>query len=145
MPSGGFLGKDRSQLFTDGGARGNPGPAGIGFVLKGGAGTVVEEGKKFIGPSTNNAAEYLALILGLTASRQRQIERLVCYSDSELMVRQLNGQYRVKDPVLKKYFLEVKMLIEDFEEIVFVSIPRTRNKIADRLVNEAIDAAFKPL
>ena len=99
----------------------------------------MEEGKKFIGPSTNNAAEYLALILGLTVSRQRQIKRLVCYSDSELMVRQLNGQYRVKDSVLKNYFLEVKRLMEDFEDIVFVSVPRVRNKIADRLVNEAID------
>ena len=129
------------QLFTDGGSRGNPGPAGAGFVLMDFSGTIVEKGGKFIGRTTNNVAEYSALIFGLEAALKLAVSELVCYSDSELIVRQINGQYKVKDAVLKTYHLKVKNLLSKFKKVLFVSVPREKNRLADKLVNEAIDSA----
>lgn len=138
---GGFLEGSRYRLFTDGGARGNPGPAGIAFVLLDQSGHELAREGKFIGPTTNNVAEYSALILGLSASLRERISFLDCFSDSELMVRQLNGQYRVKDQELKNLFREVRVLLSQFERVSFTSIPREKNQLADRLVNQAIDTA----
>ena len=144
-PSRSVLGGSRWQLFTDGGSRGNPGPAGAGFVLTNLSGAVIEKGGKFIGSATNNVAEYSALIFGLEAALKLGGSQLVCYSDSELIVRQINGQYKVKDAVLKSYYLKVKNLVGKFKRVLFVSVPREKNRRADKLVNEAIDRTTKKI
>ena len=144
-PSRSVLGGSSWQLFTDGGSRGNPGPAGAGFVLTNLSGAVIEKGGKFIGSATNNVAEYSALIFGLEAALKLGGSQLVCYSDSELIVRQINGQYKVKDAVLKSYYLKVKNLVGKFKRVLFVSVPREKNRRADKLVNEAIDRTTKKI
>ena len=144
-PSRSVLGGSSWQLFTDGGSRGNPGPAGAGFVLTNLSGAVIEKGGKFIGSATNNVAEYSALIFGLEAALKLGGSQLVCYSDSELIVRQINGQYKVKDAVLKSYYLKVKNLVGKFKKVLFVSVPREKNRRADKLVNEAIDRTTKKI
>ena len=144
-PSRSVLGGSSWQLFTDGGSRGNPGPAGAGFVLTNLSGAVIEKGGKFIGSATNNVAEYSALIFGLEAALKLAVSELVCYSDSELIVRQINGQYKVKDAVLKTYHLKVKNLLSKFKKVLFVSVPREKNRLADKLVNEAIDRTTKKI
>ena len=144
-PSRSVLGGSSWQLFTDGGSRGNPGPAGAGFVLTNLSGAVIEKGGKFIGSTTNNVAEYSALIFGLEAALKLGGSQLVCYSDSELIVRQINGQYKVKDAVLKSYYLKVKNLVGKFKKVLFVSVPREKNRRADKLVNEAIDRTTKKI
>lgn len=137
------MGAANFRLFTDGGARGNPGSAGISFVLYDPKGLILEQGQKFIGRSTNNVAEYSALILGLEKSLENKIARLDCFSDSELVVRQMVGEYRVKDLNLRELFLKAKSLLPEFEAISFTSIPRGQNRLADKLVNEVIDRALK--
>lgn len=109
------------------------------------SGAVIERGGKFIGRTTNNVAEYSALILGLEAAIKLGSAEMVCHSDSELMVRQINGQYKVKDAVLKGYYLRVKNLLNSFKKISFVSVPREKNRLADKLVNEAIDATTEKI
>lgn len=140
-PSRSVLERGSWQLFTDGGSRGNPGPAGIGFILTDLSGAIIEKGGRFIGNATNNVAEYSALIFGLETAIKLGISTMVCYSDSELIVRQINGQYKVKDAVLKNYHLKVKHLMGNFKSISFVSVPREKNRLADKLVNEVIDEA----
>ena len=105
------------------------------------SGVIIEKGGKFIGSTTNNVAEYSALILGLEAALKLAVSEMVCYSDSELMVRQINGQYKVKDAVLKTFHLKVKNSLSKFKKVLFVSVPREKNRLADKLVNEAIDEA----
>ncbi len=105
------------------------------------SGAIIEKGGKFIDTATNNVAEYSALILGMETALKREARELTCYSDSELMVRQINGQYKVKDAVLKSYHLKVKNLMSNFKTISFVSVPREKNRLADKLVNEAIGEA----
>ena len=130
-------------LFTDGGARGNPGPAGAGYVLYVGEQRVFAEGTYLGDKLTNNQAEYLALFLGLS----RAVESghggtdLEIRMDSELVVRQMQGVYKVKDAGLKERFLETRKLIaEHFPRARFTHVPRAENAEADKLVNEAIDA-----
>ncbi|EKP95067.1 tRNA (adenine(22)-N(1))-methyltransferase TrmK [Thermaerobacter subterraneus] len=145
-PAGG-KGLDRTEaaavapwrLHTDGAARGNPGPAGIGVVLIGPDGAVAERIARFIGAATNNVAEYTALITGLQRALDRGARRLDVYSDSELMVRQLNGQYRVKNEGLKPLFEQAARLAAQFERVRFIHVPRERNREADRLANQGID------
>ena len=136
-------------IFTDGGARGNPGPAGIGAVIQDEHGKVVKEVSAYIGETTNNFAEYEALVRALEeakkifgeALREMQIE--VCM-DSELVVRQLEGLYKVKEPALKKQFARIaKIRLEDAPNMVFAHVFREKNAHADELVNAAIDAAVK--
>lgn len=127
-------------LFTDGGSRGNPGPAGIGAVLTDSSGAVIDELKECIGPATNNIAEYTALERGLALAQKHGVQILTCRLDSELVVRQLNREYKVKDLALQKAFLRVWNLSQTFKRIVFTTIPREKNAHADRLVNEALDA-----
>lgn len=124
-------------LYTDGGSRGNPGPGAIGIVLQKEEDIVVQKAK-YIGEVTNNQAEYQALILGLTIANEHTKE-LECLLDSELVVRQLNGQYRVKDEKLKPLFEKVKKLEQDFEKVSFSHIPREKNKLADLLLNQELD------
>ena len=126
-------------IYTDGGARGNPGPAAIGAVLGG------KKYKETIGKATNNVAEYKAVIFALQKAklllgkRKSEEAKLEVRSDSELIVRQLNREYRVKDEDLKPLFVDVLNLTHDFKSVHFVVIPREENKIADALVNQALD------
>jgi ribonuclease HI len=131
----------RHHLYTDGGARGNPGPAGIGAVLLTASGAVVEELGDFIGEATNNVAEYQALLAGLELALDRGVERLDVFLDSELVVRQVNGQYKVKDAGLKPLHAQACQLLSRFHEIDVKHVRREQNAEADRLVNEAIDTA----
>lgn len=128
----------KATLYTDGGSRGNPGPSGIGFVLTKDGQTPISQGK-YIGEGTNNRAEYLALIEGLLLAKKEGVKELHCFLDSELVVKQLKGQYRVKHVDLKPLFAEVKKLTIGFTKVTFTHVKREKNKLADLLVNEAID------
>lgn len=128
-------------LYTDGGARGNPGPAGIGAVL-----TIGEEQylfKKYIGETTNNQAEYQALILGLEEAIKHGVKEIDCFLDSELVVKQLKREYKVKDKDLATQFVRVWNLMQQIGKVTFTHVPRAENKIADRLVNEVLDEKMK--
>jgi dinuclear metal center YbgI/SA1388 family protein len=130
---------DHYELFVDGGARGNPGPAGIGVRLLDTSGEVAEELGDYIGEATNNVAEYQALVTGLEMAVDHGVRRLTVFSDSELVVRQLSGQYKVRDEVLSRFHDTVRRLLHQFQEVEVKSIPREENAAADRLVNQAID------
>ena len=132
---------DRYHLYTDGGARGNPGPAGIGARLLTAGGDVVEDVADYIGKATNNVAEYQALIAGLEVALDRGVERLDVFLDSELVVRQVNGQYKVKDAGLKPLHQQACLLLSRFHEVDVRHVRREQNAAADALVNQAIDAA----
>lgn len=126
-------------LNTDGGARGNPGPGAIGVVLKK-DGEIIDQEGKYLGTSTNNEAEYKALILGLEKARSQNITELACFLDSELVVKQLNGEYKIKNDRLKVFFDKLTDLKMNFKKITFNYIPRTQNKEADKLVNTTLDS-----
>ena len=129
------------HLFTDGGSRGNPGQAAIACILEDPErGQVLREHFECIGIETNNVAEYRALIEGLRLARLYHPNRLICHLDSQLIVRQLNGQYRVKMSTLRPLFDEIKELGSLFADISFVHIPREDNFRADAMVNKALDA-----
>jgi ribonuclease HI len=126
------------HIYTDGAARGNPGPAAYAFVIKREGGPpVVEKGR--LGSTTNNVAEYTALVKALERAAQLGADRLVVHSDSELMVEQMNGRYRVKNPDLLALHNQAKKLAAQFEQVVIRHIPRSENSEADRLCNEALD------
>ncbi|MDP2736257.1 MAG: ribonuclease HI family protein, partial [bacterium] len=131
------------KLYTDGGARGNPGPAGIGAVILGEKGDVVAEISEYIGEATNNQAEYKALIAGLTKAKELGARELEVFLDSELVVKQLNREYRVKDKDLAPLFLSVYNISLGFKKIVFKHIRREKNELADKLVNQVLDKAGK--
>lgn len=124
-------------INTDGGARGNPGPAGIGVVIK--IGDKVHKYKKYIGETTNNQAEYQALIMALTCAKELGVTEAECRLDSELIVKQLNREYKVKNKDLAIQFIKVWNLISNFKKITFKHVYREQNKEADYLVNQAID------
>lgn len=130
-------------IHTDGGSRGNPGPAGIGMVIKQGE-KLIKEGGKTIGEATNNIAEYSAVVFALevlikTLGTKAKLAEVLIKADSELIVRQLKGEYKVKDANLQKEFIKVYNLKQKFSKIDFTHIPREQNKRADELVNEALD------
>jgi len=128
------------HLFTDGGSRGNPGQAAIGCVLEDPArGVTVQEHAERIGIQTNNVAEYRALIEGLKIADRYHPNRLICHLDSELIVRQLNGQYQVRMPTLKPFVEEIQTLSKEIPFVTFKHIPRNDNFRADALVNKALD------
>jgi ribonuclease HI len=133
----------RLTIYTDGGARGNPGPAGIGAVAYGEDGNVAFEVCEYIGEATNNQAEYRAVIAALEKARQAGAEELDFYLDSELAVRQLNREYKVKNPEIARLFLQIHNLTIPFKRVKFRHIPREKNKEADRLANEAMDRGQK--
>jgi ribonuclease HI len=128
-------------LCTDGGARGNPGPAAIGVVIVDQDGAIVQQYKAFIGTATNNQAEYHALLKGMSLAAIYWKGELNCLSDSELLIKQLNGQYRVKNDELRALFFQVKKAEAPFRHVSYAHVPRTHDLsvIADRLVNEALD------
>lgn len=130
------------EIYTDGGARGNPGPAGIGVVVWNGN-SLVGTYSKYIGVATNNQAEYQAVILGLEQAKRLKAEKLDFYLDSELAVNQLNRQFKIKDPKLGSLFVKAWNLMVGFRSVQFRHIPREQNKGADLLVNKAIDEATK--
>jgi len=128
------------HLFTDGGSRGNPGQAAVGCILEDPTrGVTLREHAERIGVETNNVAEYRALITGLKIAKHYHPNRLVCHLDSELIVRQLNGQYQVRMAHLKPFIEEIQTLSQDFHSITFKHIPRSDNFRADALVNKALD------
>ena len=128
-------------VYSDGGARGNPGPAGSGAVLFDVEGNVLGESKLYLGKATNNVAEYTAIILGLEMAIEKGVDELEARMDSELAVKQLNGEYKVKNQELAKLYLQVYELKSSFKSIKFVHVRREFNKHADKLVNMAIDEA----
>lgn len=133
------------HLFTDGGSRGNPGQAAIAYILEDPVqGIVLREHQERIGIETNNVAEYRALIEGLKAAQSFQPNRLICHLDSELIVRQLNGQYQVKMPTLQPLFDEVQHISSELPDVVFTHVPREDNYRADALVNRAFDEMPAP-
>lgn len=127
------------RIFTDGGARGNPGPAGIGVVIQDTESVSRVEYGEYIGVTTNNQAEYRALHWALEHALQTGAREAHCFLDSELVVKQLKREYRVRDRVLGEIFMKVWNLAQHFEKITFTHIPRNKNKQADSLVNKALD------
>ena len=131
----------RARLSTDGGARGNPGPAAYAFVLEAEDGTVLEARGEAIGVATNNVAEYRALIEGLRRAVEAGVRELEVVSDSELVVKQMRGEYRVKNPTLRELSLAAARLARRLDDVRYTAVRREHNELADRLVNEALDAA----
>jgi ribonuclease HI len=129
------------HLHVDGGARGNPGPAAIGAVLEDGHGNRLATISRTIGRATNNIAEYSALISGLEMALEHGVEELAVFSDSELVIRQLKGEYKVKNQGLKPLYDEAMERLGRFDRYELNSIPRVENAHADELVNQALDAA----
>lgn len=125
--------------FTDGGARGNPGPAASGAYLTDEHGKVLKEHGRYLGHQTNNFAEYSAIIDALTHAQELGADEVAMFMDSELAVKQLNGEYKVKNPGLAVLFMKVHNLRLHFKKVTFTHVRREKNKDADRLVNEAID------
>lgn len=125
-------------IYTDGGARNNPGPAGIGVVICDDLGIILETYKEYIGEATNNIAEYQALITALKRAKKYKPDEIECRLDSELVVKQARGEYKTKDEKMKKLLGEVRELTF-FKNVTFKSIPREQNELADRLVNEVLD------
>lgn len=133
------------HLFTDGGSRGNPGHAAIACIIEDPvSGTVLKEHFERIGQETNNVAEYRALIKGMELAREYQPNRLICHLDSELVVKQVRGEYRVKMPTLQPLVDEVQELERQLADVEYVHIPREDNHRADALVNRALDELPNP-
>ena len=130
----------KAVLFTDGGARGNPGPAAYGFVLESEDGDVLAAVGARIGQATNNVAEYSGLIAGLQRAAEEGVTDLEIRSDSELMVKQMRGEYRVKNQGLLPLSVEAARLGRQLASVRYVHVRREKNELADRLVNEALDA-----
>ena len=133
----------RAKLSTDGGARGNPGPAGIGAVVTRPDGTVLAEVAEGIGWATNNVAEYRAVIAGLKRARALGARRVRLRADSLLLVQQLRGVWKVKNAGLQPLWSEATRLARGFDRVVFEHVPRGRNRAADALANRAMDAQGK--
>jgi ribonuclease HI len=129
--------------YVDGAARGNPGEAGAGVVFKDASGGVVEKIALYLGKATNNMAEYKALLLALQRARELGVESLQVYSDSELLVNQINGRYRVRVPHLQKLCQEAIRLLRDFGDVNISHVPREKNAEADEQANRAIDQSLK--
>ncbi|HVC88773.1 MAG TPA: ribonuclease HI family protein [Gaiellaceae bacterium] len=130
----------KALLYTDGGARGNPGPAAYGFVLEADDGTVLAAEAEVIGEATNNVAEYSGLIAGLRRAIELHVRSLEVVSDSELMVKQMRGEYRVKNEALRGLSVEAASLARQLTSVEYRHVKRAHNELADRLVNEALDA-----
>jgi ribonuclease HI len=130
----------RARLSTDGGARGNPGPAAFGYVLETEDGHVLAAYGEAIGPATNNVAEYRGLVAGMAKAVELGVDELDVVSDSELLVKQMRGDYRVKSGLLRPLWEEAGELERRFAKVRYTAVRRAHNELADRLVNEALDA-----
>jgi ribonuclease H / adenosylcobalamin/alpha-ribazole phosphatase len=135
----------KAKLSTDGGARGNPGPAAYGYVLETEDGTVLDARGEAIGVATNNVAEYRALVAGLAKAVELAIDELEVVSDSELLVKQMTGEYRVKNKALQELSLEAARLASQIGSVRYTAVRREHNELADQLVNEALDAESERL
>jgi len=131
--------EQEAVLWTDGAARGNPGPAGIGAILKSPSGEVLYTGSEYLGHTTNNVAEYKAVLLGLSGALAHGIQRVEVRADSELLIKQLKGEYRVKNAGLRPLFEEARKLLARFKSVKLTHIRRELNGEADRLANQGID------
>ena len=131
----------KAKLFTDGGSRGNPGPAAYAFVLEAEDGTVLDARGEAIGVATNNVAEYAALVAGLERAVEVGVDELEVVSDSELLVKQMRGEYKVKNDALRALHGEASELAEGLEKVAYTAVRRAHNELADSLVNEALDRA----
>jgi ribonuclease HI len=132
---------DKLIIYTDGGARGNPGPAAVGVVIYDAGHKELERFGKHIGTTTNNQAEYRALLAALEMALKLGGESLVCHLDSELVVKQLTGKYKIKESGLAGLAADALRLTAKFKQVEFVHVRREKNKLADQLVNEALDNA----
>ena len=130
----------KATLFADGGARGNPGPAASGAVIFGEDGAVLREVGTFLGTATNNVAEWTGLVTGLEAALALGVSDLAVRLDSELVVKQINGEYRVKNPGLIPLHAQAKVLLRRFASVDVRHVPRKQNTAADALVNQVLDA-----
>lgn len=131
---------NRVIIHIDGGSRGNPGPAAAGVVVRAADdGIVLHEAGLFLGKTTNNVAEYRGLLAALEAATRLNVTHAEVFSDSELLVRQMNGQYRVKKPHLRKLFEQAKEMADAFDGFKIAHVRREKNADADRLVNRALD------
>jgi ribonuclease HI len=131
----------KARLYTDGGARGNPGPAAAAYVLEAEDGTVLDARGETIGVATNNVAEYRALVAGLRKARDLGLDDVEVISDSELLVKQMTGEYRVKNAALVELSLDASHLAGEIGRVRYRAVRRAENELADRLVNEALDEA----
>jgi probable phosphoglycerate mutase len=131
----------RARLSTDGGSRGNPGPAAYGFVLETEDGTLLDARGEAIGTATNNVAEYRGLLAGLESALERKVDEVEVVSDSELLVRQMLGEYKVKNETLRELVDEAHALADRLKRVTYTAVRREHNELADRLVNEALDSA----
>lgn len=131
-------------IHVDGGARGNPGPAGLGVYIQDEEGNVLLRHSRYLGDDlTNNQAEYMAVVDGLVHAQALGADEVEMYMDSELVVKQLNHEYKVKNEELAKLFVRVWNMITSFKKTKFIHVPREKNLEADKLVNEAIDRHVK--
>ena len=130
----------KARLSTDGGSRGNHGPAAYGYVLETDDGTVLDARGETIGVATNNVAEYRALLAGLEAAIDRGVDELEVVSDSELLVKQMRGEYKVKNDALRELVEDAHALARRLAKISYTAVRREHNELADRLVNEALDS-----
>ena len=131
----------RAKLWTDGGARGNPGPAAYGYVLEADDGTVLAAHGEAIGEATNNVAEYRALVAGLEMAGELGVDELEVVSDSELLVKQMRGEYKVKNEALRELSMQASGLARQLGAVTYTAVRREHNELADQLVNEALDAS----
>jgi ribonuclease HI len=134
----------KARLSTDGGARGNPGPAAYAYVLETEDRHVLDARAETIGTATNNVAEYRALVAGLAKALELGLDEVEVVSDSELLVRQMTGVYRVKNAALRDLSIEAARLARRIGNVTYIAVRREHNELADRLVNEALDAATAP-
>lgn len=130
---------NRVRVYSDGAARGNPGPSGAGAVLVEPSGQIVDRLGKYLGVRTNNYAEYMGLLLGLRRARELGVREVEVFADSELMIRQLGGRYQVKSSSLRPLYQEALKLLNDFSRVKLVHVPREMNSAADEMSNRAID------
>jgi ribonuclease HI len=135
----------KARLFTDGGARGNPGPAAFAYVLEATDGTVLAAHGEAMGVATNNVAEYRALVEGLRKAAELAVDEVEVVSDSELVVKQMRGEYKVKNEALRELSLEAAHLARKVGQVRYTAVRREHNELADRLVNEALDSASPQL
>jgi ribonuclease HI len=131
----------RAKLFTDGGSRGNPGPSAYAYVLEAEDGTVLDARGEAIGIATNNVAEYAALVAGLERAAEAGVSELEVISDSELMVKQMRGEYKVRNRALQDLFLDASRAARRIHTVTYTAVRREHNELADSLVNEALDAS----
>ena len=131
----------KARLSTDGGARGNPGPAAYGYVLESEDGDVLDARGEAIGVATNNVAEYRGLLAGLESALERSVSELEVVSDSELLVKQMRGEYKIKNEALRELAADAESLARRLGKVTYTAVRREHNELADKLVNEALDSA----